>query len=77
MKIAVLGTGRVGHALASKLVAVGHEVMMGSREAGNPKERNGRLRRVRQLARDPSPRRRPWPRSWSTQPRHSLARGVG
>ncbi len=37
MKIAVLGTGRVGHALASKLVAVGHEVMMGSREAGNPK----------------------------------------
>lgn len=37
MKIAVPGTGRVGHALASKLVAVGHEVMMGSREAGNPK----------------------------------------
>lgn len=37
MKIAVLGTGMVGHALASKLVAVGHEVMMGSREAGNPK----------------------------------------
>nr|WP_284754780.1 NAD(P)-binding domain-containing protein [Arthrobacter sp. efr-133-R2A-120] len=37
MKIAVLGTGMVGHALAGKLVAVGHEVMMGSREAGNPK----------------------------------------
>ncbi|HKU30245.1 MAG TPA: NAD(P)-binding domain-containing protein [Arthrobacter sp.] len=37
MKIAVLGTGMVGHALAGKLVALGHEVMMGSREAGNPK----------------------------------------
>lgn len=31
MKVAVLGTGMVGRALASKLVAVGHDVMMGGR----------------------------------------------
>lgn len=37
MKIAVLGTGRVGHALSGKLVSLGHEVTMGSRESGNPK----------------------------------------
>jgi 8-hydroxy-5-deazaflavin:NADPH oxidoreductase len=37
MKIGVLGTGMVGHAIASKLVALGHEVMMGSRTANNPK----------------------------------------
>ncbi len=37
MKIGVLGTGMVGDAIASKLVALGHEVMMGSREATNPK----------------------------------------
>ena len=37
MKIAVMGTGMVGHALAGKFVALGHEVMMGSRESGNPK----------------------------------------
>ncbi|BCW49094.1 putative dinucleotide-binding enzyme [Arthrobacter sp. 1088] len=37
MKIAVLGTGMVGHALAGKLVSLGHEVIMGSRESGNPK----------------------------------------
>jgi len=35
MKIAVLGTGMVGHAIASKLVSLGHEVMMGSRTADN------------------------------------------
>jgi predicted dinucleotide-binding enzyme len=33
----VLGTGVVGQTLASKLVEVGHEVRMGSREAGNEK----------------------------------------
>jgi predicted dinucleotide-binding enzyme len=33
MKIAVLGTGMVGNALATKLVQVGHLVMMGSRTA--------------------------------------------
>jgi predicted dinucleotide-binding enzyme len=37
MRIGVLGTGVVGETLASKLVEVGHEVMMGSREAGNEK----------------------------------------
>src|SRR6516164_3403319 len=37
MKIGVLGTGMVGDAIASKLVALGHEVMMGSRDANNPK----------------------------------------
>jgi 8-hydroxy-5-deazaflavin:NADPH oxidoreductase len=35
MKIGVLGTGMVGSAIASKLVALGHEVMMGSRTADN------------------------------------------
>jgi predicted dinucleotide-binding enzyme len=33
MKIAVLGTGMVGKAIASKLVEAGHQVMMGSRSA--------------------------------------------
>jgi hypothetical protein len=33
MKIGVLGTGMVGNALATKLVRVGHQVMMGSRGA--------------------------------------------
>ena len=37
MKIAVLGTGMVGNAIASKLVALGHEVKMGSRTATNEK----------------------------------------
>jgi 8-hydroxy-5-deazaflavin:NADPH oxidoreductase len=37
MKIAVLGTGTVGQRIASKLVALGHEVKMGSRTAGNDK----------------------------------------
>ena len=35
MKYAVLGTGMVGHTLATKLVALGHEVRMGAREASN------------------------------------------
>lgn len=37
MKIAVLGTGMVGQQIASKLVTLGHEVMMGSRTEGNEK----------------------------------------
>jgi predicted dinucleotide-binding enzyme len=37
MKIGVLGTGMVGDAIASKLVALEHDVMMGSRDAKNPK----------------------------------------
>jgi 8-hydroxy-5-deazaflavin:NADPH oxidoreductase len=39
MKIGVLGTGMVGNAIASKLVALGHEVMMGSRTSDNAKAR--------------------------------------
>jgi 8-hydroxy-5-deazaflavin:NADPH oxidoreductase len=35
MRIGMLGTGTVGRTLASKLVTLGHEVMMGSRQAGN------------------------------------------
>lgn len=37
MKFAVLGTGMVGQAIGDKLVSLGHEVMMGSRERGNEK----------------------------------------
>lgn len=37
MRIGVLGTGAVGHALGGKLVELGHEVKMGSRQAGNEK----------------------------------------
>lgn len=37
MKIAVLGTGMVGETIGSKLVALGHEVKMGSRSATNEK----------------------------------------
>src|SRR5215475_9031009 len=37
MRIGVLGTGMVGHALATKLVELGHEVKMGSRTEGNEK----------------------------------------
>ncbi len=36
MKIAVLGTGATGQTLASKLVSLGHDVMMGSRDEANP-----------------------------------------
>ncbi len=35
MKYGVMGTGMVGKTLATKLVAMGHEVMMGSRSADN------------------------------------------
>jgi predicted dinucleotide-binding enzyme len=35
MKFGVLGTGVVGQAIAGKLVELGHEVRMGSRQAGN------------------------------------------
>jgi 8-hydroxy-5-deazaflavin:NADPH oxidoreductase len=46
--IAILGTGMVGDAIGSKLVSLGHKVMMGSRTANNEKalawvERNGNL----------------------------------
>jgi predicted dinucleotide-binding enzyme len=31
MKIAILGAGVIGNALATKLVQLGHQIMMGSR----------------------------------------------
>ena len=37
MKIGVLGTGIVGETIATKLVELGHEVKMGSRQAGGEK----------------------------------------
>jgi hypothetical protein len=36
MRIGVLGTGMVGNAIASRLVTLGHDVMMGSRTTDNP-----------------------------------------
>jgi predicted dinucleotide-binding enzyme len=37
MKVGVLGTGVVGQTIATKLVELGHDVKMGSREAGGEK----------------------------------------
>jgi predicted dinucleotide-binding enzyme len=37
MNIAVFGTGMVGNTIGSKLISLGHNVMMGSRTAGNEK----------------------------------------
>src|SRR5262245_26320478 len=37
MKIGLFGTGVVGEAIASKLVALGNEVSMGSRQPNHPK----------------------------------------
>ena len=37
MKIGVLGTGVTGQTIASKLVQLGHDVIMGSRDEANPK----------------------------------------
>ena len=37
MRIGVLGTGMVGHAIGSRLVELGHDVVMGSRSATNEK----------------------------------------
>lgn len=37
MKIGILGTGMVGRTIGAKLVALGHDVRMGSRQAGNEK----------------------------------------
>jgi predicted dinucleotide-binding enzyme len=39
LKIGILGTGDVGQALGRGFVSLGHEVRMGSREAGNEKAR--------------------------------------
>ena len=37
MRIGILGTGDVGKALGNAFIALGHDVKMGSREAGNEK----------------------------------------
>ena len=37
MRFGVIGTGMVGQAIGGKLVRLGHEVLMGARQAGNPK----------------------------------------
>lgn len=37
MEIGVLGTGMVGRTIGSKLVQLGHQVMLGSRTTANPK----------------------------------------
>lgn len=37
MRVGVLGTGMVGHAIATRLAQLGHDVKMGSRQAGNEK----------------------------------------
>jgi predicted dinucleotide-binding enzyme len=37
MKFGVLGSGAVGHAIGNKLIQLGHEVCMGSRESSNEK----------------------------------------
>lgn len=37
MKIGVLGTGMVGQAIATRLAELGHDVVIGAREATNPK----------------------------------------
>jgi len=37
MKIAILGTGMVGHAIGKKMIELGHQVMMGSRTSDNEK----------------------------------------
>jgi predicted dinucleotide-binding enzyme len=39
MKFGVLGSGMVGSTIAAKLVSLGHEVKMGSRDAANEKAR--------------------------------------
>ena len=39
MRLGVLGTGTVGAAIATRLVEIGHEAKMGSRDAANPKAR--------------------------------------
>jgi predicted dinucleotide-binding enzyme len=39
MRIGVLGTGMVGQTIGARLVQLGHDVRMGSRDAGNEKAR--------------------------------------
>lgn len=41
MKLAVIGTGRVGGAIAPTIVAAGHEVVCGGRDPVDPKHAGG------------------------------------
>jgi predicted dinucleotide-binding enzyme len=41
MKVTILGTGNVGQTFATKLVALGHEVMMGTRNVADTMARKG------------------------------------
>jgi 8-hydroxy-5-deazaflavin:NADPH oxidoreductase len=61
MRIAILGTGMVGNAIATKLVQLRHQVVMGSRTANTmpgrdgfvplaARRKSGRLRTLRRLA---------------------------
>jgi 8-hydroxy-5-deazaflavin:NADPH oxidoreductase len=36
MKVGILGSGEVAQSLANGFLALGHEVMLGSRESGSP-----------------------------------------
>ena len=47
MKIAVLGTGMVGEALATQLAGLGHQVTTGARSATNEKAREWAEKTVR------------------------------
>ena len=42
MKIGILGTGATGQTIGSKLVELGHDVMLGSRDEANPNAEIGR-----------------------------------
>ena len=76
MKIGVLGTGMVGNAIASKLVALGHEVMMGSRTSDNAKARTWAKTAGPGVASEPSLKRLLSKSSSSTARRHRLPGGV-
>jgi len=41
MRIGVLGTGMVGKTIATKLVALGHEVMMGREPSATRRRQSG------------------------------------
>ena len=80
MKIAVLGTGMVGQALAGRLTDLGHAVTVGTRDPqatlartepdgmGNPPFADLARRPPERRPRRPSPTRRPAPSSSSTPP---------
>jgi 8-hydroxy-5-deazaflavin:NADPH oxidoreductase len=60
MKIAVLGTGMAGNAIATKLVQLGHQIMMGSRTPIVTRVRNGCVPSAAKRKSEPSQTRRPF-----------------